>query len=81
MTTGKKVIEIVPPADWDKVLRRVEFLRLPLARVMIDAFWYCRGFDADGRPVFDWDTPYMRKLYPLLGFCERNGTTVLLGEW
>lgn len=69
------------PEDWDKVVRRVEFLRLPLARVMVDAFWYCRGLDDDGRPIFDWDTPYMRKLYQLLDFCERNGTAVMLGEW
>ncbi|MGD8453818.1 MAG: hypothetical protein PVJ57_18545 [Phycisphaerae bacterium] len=67
--------------DWDKVIRRVEFLRLPFSRVMLDAFWYCRGFDGDGQPVFDWDTPYMRKLHQLLDFCQRNGTTVLLGEW
>ena len=68
----------VSPADWEKVTRRVEFLRLPLARVMLDAFWYWRGFDANGQPVFDWDTPYMRKLHQLLDFCERNGTTVML---
>lgn len=71
----------VSPEDWDKLVRRVEFLRLPLARVMLDAFWYCRGFDAGGQPVFDWDTPYLRKLDQLLAFCQHNGTTVLLGEW
>lgn len=69
------------PEDWDKVVRRVEFLRLPVTRVMLDAFWYCRGFDPGGRPVFDWGTPYMQKLHQLLDFCERNGTAVLLGEW
>lgn len=69
------------PEDWAKVFRRVEFLRLPLSRVMLDAFWYCRGFDARGQPVYDWNTPYMQKLQRLLDFCERNGTTVLLGEW
>ena len=68
-------------ADWEKVTRRVEFLRLPLSRVMIDAFWYWRGFDDDGQPILDWDTPYMDKLHQLLDFCQRNGTTVLLGEW
>ena len=67
--------------DWEKVFRRVEFLRLPLSRVMLDAFWYWRGFDASGQPVYDWNTPYMQKLHRLLDFCERNGTTVMLGEW
>jgi hypothetical protein len=71
----------VSAEDWDKVVHRVEFLRLPLARVMLDAFWYWRGFDANGQPAYDWDTPYMRKLHQLLDFCQRNGTTVLLGEW
>ncbi len=36
----------VSPADWEKVTRRVEFLRMPISRVMLDAFWYWRGFDA-----------------------------------
>lgn len=69
------------PADWDKLVRRVQFLRLPLARVMVDAFWYWRGFDDAGRPIYDWNTPYMRKLRQLLDECQRQGTTVMLGEW
>ncbi len=67
--------------DWEKVFRRVEFMRLPLSRVMLDTFWYCRGFDNEGRPVYDWNTSFMKKLYTLLDWCQRNDTTVIIGEW
>jgi sialate O-acetylesterase len=71
----------VSSADWDKICRRLEFMRLPVARVMLDAFWYCRGFDAEGAPIYGWNTPYMRKLCQLLDWCEAHHVTVILGEW
>ncbi len=71
----------VSTADWEKVCRRLEFMRLPVARVMLDAFWYCRGFEADGTPIYDWNTPYMQKLCQLLDWCEAHQVTVILGEW
>ena len=67
--------------DWEKVFSRVEFMRLPFVRVMLDAFWYCTGFDSNGRPTYDWNTSYMKKLYKLLDWCQQNNTVVLLGEW
>jgi len=67
--------------DWQKVFRRLEFMRLPLTRVMLDAFWYCQGFDARGEPIYTWDTPFMKKLYHLLDWCQRNNTVVVIGEW
>jgi len=67
--------------DWNKVFRRVEFMRLPFVRVMLDAFWYCKGFDEHGKPVYDWNTSYMRKLYKLLDWCEKNNAKVMIGEW
>ncbi|MBN1512344.1 MAG: hypothetical protein JXB13_10040 [Phycisphaerae bacterium] len=71
----------VSDEDWQKVFRRLEFMRLPLARVMLDAFWYCQGFDAQGEPIYTWDTPFMQKLYRLLDWCQRNNTVVIIGEW
>ena len=71
----------VSQADWDKVFRRLEFMRLPLTRVMLDTFWYCQGFDQNGDPIYTWDTPFMKKLYTLLDWCERNNTVVIIGEW
>ncbi|MCX5633304.1 MAG: cellulase family glycosylhydrolase [Phycisphaerae bacterium] len=67
--------------DWEKVFRRVEFMQLPFVRVMLDSFWYCQGFDEQGKPVYTWDTSYMKKLYKLLDWCERNNATVMIGEW
>lgn len=67
--------------DWTKVFDRVEFMQLPFARVMLDTFWYCQGFDDDGTPIYDWDTSYMRKLYRLLDWCEKNNVRVMIGEW
>lgn len=67
--------------DWAKVFHRAEFMRLPFARVMLDAFWYCQGFDSSGMPIYDWDTSYMRKLYRLLDWCEKNNVRVMIGEW
>ena len=71
----------VSDEDWDKVFKRVEYMRLPFVRVMLDAFWYCRGFDKNGRPTYDWNTSYMKKLCKLLDWCEENGAVVLIGEW
>ena len=67
--------------DWQKVFGRLEFMRLPLARVMLDAFWYCQGLDEHGEPIYTWDTSLMRKLYRLLDWCQRNNTVVIIGEW
>jgi len=67
--------------DWNKVFRRVEFMTLSFTRVMLDAFWYCVGFDETGRPIYNWNTPYIKKLYRLLDWCEKNNATVVIGEW
>ena len=71
----------VSDEDWAKVFRRAEFMRLPFARVMLDSFWYCRGIDSQGHPVYDWNTSYMLKLFRLLDWCEANHVSVMIGEW
>jgi hypothetical protein len=71
----------VSQEDWDKIFKRVQYMRLPFVRVMLDAFWYCTGFDKNGRPTYNWNTSYMKKLCKLLDWCEENGTVVLIGEW
>jgi hypothetical protein len=35
----------VSDQDWEKIFTRVEYMRLPFVRVMLDAFWYCTGID------------------------------------
>jgi hypothetical protein len=71
----------ITEADWQKVFKRVEYLKLPFTRVMLSANWYCTGFDEDGEPIYDWDNKNMTKLYKLLDWCEAHGTIVMIGEW
>lgn len=71
----------ISDADWEKLFRRVEYMKLPFVRVMIDAFWYCQGFDSFGKPIYTWDTSYMKKLYRLLDWCQANDVVVMFGEW
>jgi hypothetical protein len=67
--------------DWNKVFKRLEYMQMPFARVMLDAFWYCQGFDDKGKPIYTWDTAYMKKLYILLDWCQQNDVLVMIGEW
>jgi len=71
----------ISEADWQKVFRRVEYLKLPFTRVMLSANWYCTGFDDNSEPIYDWDSKLMTKLYKLLDWCEAHDTIVMIGEW
>lgn len=66
--------------DWDTVFKRVEYLRLPMTRVMQDAFYYCKGWD-NGQPIYDFESRLATKLYKLLDWCESNNCRVIFGEW
>lgn len=66
----------VTDADFALVRHRVEWMRLPVARMMMLAKWCYRG---DGE--FDWDTREMQLLYRQLDICQALGTTVFLTDW
>jgi hypothetical protein len=66
---------------WHRVLARVEYMQLPLTRVMQSAFYYWRGFEDSGEPVYNFDSTFELKFYRLLDWCETHGTTVIIGEW
>lgn len=68
-------------SEWQTLFKRMDYMRPAMARVMLRAFHYCDGFDADGKPIYDWDSPRMKKLYRLLDYCQRRKITVILGEW
>ncbi|GAA2574927.1 hypothetical protein SMC26_31145 [Actinomadura fulvescens] len=68
-------------AQWALVHERLAFMRPSVLRVIIGAGWYTKGFDVAGRPVFDWDSADMRKLYFMLDWAERNRAEVILGDW
>jgi len=71
----------VSESDWQKVFRRVDYLKLPLARVMVDVTTFFAGLDDDGTPQYLFDCELMRRLYKLLDYCENRDVTVVLGQW
>ncbi|MFC4913740.1 hypothetical protein [Actinomadura gamaensis] len=68
-------------AQWRRVDERLAFMRPSLLRVMITPAWYVTGLDASGRPVYDWDSDQMRRLYAMLDRAERLGARVVIGDW
>lgn len=68
-------------AEWERVFRHLDFLEVPLVRCMLRAYWYCEGYDSKWRPVYNWETARMKKLYRLLDYCERRKVPVMIGEW
>jgi hypothetical protein len=69
------------PAQWKLIFQRVSILRPQFIRCCFMATSYCTGFNAQGEPVFNWNSPEMRRLYPILDYCQSHHITVLLGEW
>jgi hypothetical protein len=67
--------------DWQRTFERLDFMRVPLVRCMLRAYWYCEGYDDAGNPKYNWDSQRMRKLYRLLDYCEDRGVPVIVGEW
>ena len=68
-------------AAWDKCFQRLDFMRVPIVRLMTRSYTYCEGFDAQGNPIYQWDNNRMQKMYRLLDYCESRHVKVILGEW
>jgi len=66
----------VTDQDFAIIRKRVEWMRLPITRIMMQARWCYQGNDR-----YDWDSPGMRSLYRHLDVCQKLGTTVVLAEW
>ena len=67
--------------SWAECFKRMDYMRPAMARVMLRAFHYCNGFDASGKPVYDWNSARMQRLYRLLDYCQQRDITVIFGEW
>lgn len=67
--------------EWNRVFRRLEFMRIPLTRTMQSAFYYWSGSDDRGAPVYEFNSEYQQKLRRVLDWCEGHGVEVVLGEW
>ncbi|MBI5832393.1 MAG: hypothetical protein HZB16_08820 [Armatimonadetes bacterium] len=78
-----------PPSDdaWALTLRRMEFMRPAIVRVMFGARSYCLGVGADGQPDYIWtrDETAIRArlkwLLAILDYAQAKGIRVMLGEW
>lgn len=66
----------VTEQDWALVRRRVEFMRLPIVRMMMQTRWCYRE---GGR--FDWESQEMKSLYAHLDICQAQGISVILADW
>ena len=66
----------VTESDFAVIRKRVEWMRLPVARIMMQCRWCYKG---NGR--YDWNDPKMIALYRQLEVCQKLGTTVLLTDW
>lgn len=74
--------KLMTDAKWEEVFKRVDFIQPKIARVMDQANWrYLKGWDTNGQPIVDFNTPQMQVLYKLLDYCEKNRIAVILGEW
>jgi len=62
-------------ANWELLLKRVEFMRPPLVRIMMGPGW---NYLVNGQ--FD-PSKSEAVLFPILDFCQAHNITVMLGEW
>lgn len=80
--------------QWQRLFSRVKYMKLGYIRCCIMPYFYCFGFDGN-TPKLIWKTDpktvnaewyansdrYMKDLYRLLDFCQKENIDVLLGEW
>ncbi len=67
---------------WNKVYKRLDYMRPNIIRVMDQASWrYFTGVAEDGTLTTDFNTQEVQSLYKILDYCEANNITVVFGEW
>ncbi|MHC5084987.1 MAG: hypothetical protein ACYSOV_05220, partial [Planctomycetota bacterium] len=71
----------VSDADWQKVFERMDYLKMPFTRIMVDWTNFFEGLDADGSPQYSFESQKMRNTYKLLDYCQANDITVMFGQW
>lgn len=62
--------------DFALIQRRIEWMKIPIVRMMMQARWAFKGGND-----YDWNSPHMRVLYRNLDLCEKLGISVVLTEW
>ena len=71
----------VSESDWEKVFKRVDYLKLPFVRIMVDMTSFFAGLDENGEPQYLFDCELMQRVYKLLDYCECNNVIVMVGQW
>ena len=66
----------VTDEDFALIRKRVEWMRLPTARIMMLCSWCYKGGG-----TYDWESPAMRALYRHLDVCQDIEATVFLADW
>jgi hypothetical protein len=66
--------ETLSDEDWTKTFKRVDFMKPKLIRIMITPNYYIEQGKLSNRRSGHF-------LFPILDYCEKNGITVIIGEW
>jgi hypothetical protein len=67
--------------SWQRVFRRVEFMRLAVVRLMVPACEYTNSFPSGGRPDYAFESERLKRVYRVLDYCQAHGIDVILGDW
>ncbi|GEM_PF-255825 len=66
--------------QWQMNFERIDYTKAPFIRLMLWASLYTVDLVND-KPVYDWNTPEMQRIYKILDYCQSRGVTVMIGEW
>ena len=80
-----------PEAEWgylmtdeklQKVCSRLDYMKPRIVRLMDVAGWrYFKGVDTKGNPIVDFECAEVKMVCKLLDYCQKNGITVLIGDY
>jgi hypothetical protein len=68
-------------AQWNMTFRRLDFMRPGFLRVVVPAYEYFVGYDAQHNPRYRWNGRHIRQLRTILDYAQSRGITVVLGDW
>ena len=66
----------VTEADWQLVTKRIEWMKIPLVRMMMRVNWCSKEAG-----TYDWERPEMKNVCRYLDVCQKQGITVWLTDW
>ncbi len=74
--------QLMTDEKWAMNFHRLDYMQPKLFRLLDQANWrYLVGFEKDGTPILDFNTPEVKALERILDYAQENNITVLFGEW